>query len=383
MARIGFSISNQVLTACAIASATLMAGCSSVDNTSTKQLSAIQTPKPQPSATTQTAAYAVPAQNGTTPTPTAYATPGTTLTPAQQAAAQLGAMTSQQTAAATTTPATTAVPAASATASAAAVDADTPPPVDLAAAAAATTFVVPGMPALPTPRPDIPQTAAVAAATPVAASPVQIASAVPQQEPLPEAAAAMVQTASFGTSPQIPQGMYAMAAMESDFDTGEPMGLENLVAREMIVPMPRPGSAVGYAAASAMPASLTTALAAKPTSSRPELDRLISFYAKLNGIPEELVHRVVKRESTYNPRAYHNGNYGLMQIRYNTAKGLGYEGPAEGLFDAETNLKYATKYLRGAWVVADSQHDSAVKLYASGYYYTAKRKGLLDDLDMR
>jgi soluble lytic murein transglycosylase-like protein len=133
--------------------------------------------------------------------------------------------------------------------------------------------------------------------------------------------------------------------------------------------------------AKSIPASL--GIGTKPTSSRPELDRLIAYYAKLNNIPEELVHRVVKRESTYNPRAYHSGNYGLMQIRYNTAKGLGYEGPAEGLFDAETNLKYATKYLAGAWMVADNQNDGAVKLYASGYYYHAKRKGLLETLGMK
>ncbi len=110
------------------------------------------------------------------------------------------------------------------------------------------------------------------------------------------------------------------------------------------------------------------------------LKTLISKYAALYQVPESLVHRVVKRESTYNPKAYSNGNYGLMQIRYNTAKGMGYKGPASGLFDAETNLKYAVKYLRGAWLTADTDHDGAVRLYASGYYYTAKRKGLLNQV---
>ena len=66
---------------------------------------------------------------------------------------------------------------------------------------------------------------------------------------------------------------------------------------------------------------LPSASRQKPTSSRPELDRLITYYAKLNNIPEDLVHRVVKRESTYNPRAYHSGNYGLMQIRYKHGQG--------------------------------------------------------------
>lgn len=195
---------------------------------------------------------------------------------------------------------------------------------------------------------------------------------------LPVTANAMVDT----KTARMPQVSPTMAAMDSDFDTGEPVGLETLVASRMIVPMPKPETgAVAYASAVATPAAF--GVTEKLTSSRPELDRLISFYAKLNGIPEALVHRVVKRESTYNPKAYSKGNYGLMQIRYNTAKGLGYEGPAEGLFDAETNLKYATKYLRGAWMVADNQNDNAVKLYASGYYYHAKRKGLLEELGMR
>src|SRR3954453_843945 len=46
------------------------------------------------------------------------------------------------------------------------------------------------------------------------------------------------------------------------------------------------------------------------------LDSLIARHAAANGLPVELVHRVVKRESGYNPRASHAGNIGLMQIRY-------------------------------------------------------------------
>lgn len=107
------------------------------------------------------------------------------------------------------------------------------------------------------------------------------------------------------------------------------------------------------------------------------LNALISKYSKIYEIPEDLVHRVVKRESRYNPSAYSKGNYGLMQIRYNTAKAMGYSGSADGLFDAETNIKYAVKYLKGAWMVADNDHDHAVRLYSRGYYYDAKKKGML------
>ncbi|WP_378949669.1 transglycosylase SLT domain-containing protein [Mesorhizobium sp. ANAO-SY3R2] len=114
-------------------------------------------------------------------------------------------------------------------------------------------------------------------------------------------------------------------------------------------------------------------------ASRGKIDELISKYAALYEVPEQLVRRVVSRESTFNPQAYSRGHWGLMQIKHSTARGMGYDGPANGLLDAETNLKFAVKYLRGAWLVADGDEDRADKLYQSGYYYHAKRKGLLDE----
>lgn len=116
-----------------------------------------------------------------------------------------------------------------------------------------------------------------------------------------------------------------------------------------------------------------------PTVSRSSLDTLIAKYAVLYDVPEGLVRRVVKRESNFSPTAYSRGNWGLMQIKHATARGMGYDGPAEGLLDAETNLKYAVKYLRGAYLVARGDHNRADRLYQSGYYYDAKRMGLLDE----
>jgi soluble lytic murein transglycosylase-like protein len=113
-------------------------------------------------------------------------------------------------------------------------------------------------------------------------------------------------------------------------------------------------------------------------ASTPTLNKLIKRYAGMYGVPESLVHRVVHRESRYDPKAYNKrGFWGLMQIKYATAKSMGYEGPPEGLLDAETNLKYAIKYLRGAWLVADNDSSNAIRLYARGYYYDAKRKDML------
>ncbi len=115
----------------------------------------------------------------------------------------------------------------------------------------------------------------------------------------------------------------------------------------------------------------------------PELDLLIVKYASHYQLPVELVRRVVNRESTFNPGARNGPYWGLMQIRHDTARTMGYRGAAEGLLDAETNLRYAVKYLRGAFLTADGNHDRAVLLYARGYYYDAKRKGLLRETGLR
>ena len=115
----------------------------------------------------------------------------------------------------------------------------------------------------------------------------------------------------------------------------------------------------------------------------PELRALINQAAAENDIPASLIHRVVRRESGYNPAARNGPYYGLMQILPQTAAKMGYDGPASGLLDAKTNLKYAVRYLRGAWLVANGSEDRAVMWYAKGYYYEAKRRGLLDETGLR
>jgi hypothetical protein len=107
-----------------------------------------------------------------------------------------------------------------------------------------------------------------------------------------------------------------------------------------------------------------------------EYDSLIARHAAANGLPESLVRRVMMKESGGRSHLISAGNYGLMQIRHGTAKGIGYTGSAQGLLDPETNMAYATKYLAGAYRVAGGNQDRAVSLYQRGYYYDAKRQGL-------
>jgi len=113
------------------------------------------------------------------------------------------------------------------------------------------------------------------------------------------------------------------------------------------------------------------ALVTRPAAGRVShgaIDAMIERHAAANGVPAALVHRVVIRESRYNPRASNRGALGLMQIKFATARGVGYSGSASGLFDAETNLTYAVRYLAGAYKAAGGNANRAVALYASGYY---------------
>lgn len=131
--------------------------------------------------------------------------------------------------------------------------------------------------------------------------------------------------------------------------------------------------------------------AAAPVASRanlypnetPELRAMIEGAAQNHGVPVELVQRVVVRESTHRPEARNGPYYGLMQILPATARGMGYQGSPDGLLDARTNLEYGVKYLRGAWLVANGDPEQAVGWYARGYYYEAKRLGLLDEAGLR
>lgn len=115
----------------------------------------------------------------------------------------------------------------------------------------------------------------------------------------------------------------------------------------------------------------------------PELRALINQYADEYEVPRALVHKVIIRESTHRPEARNGPYYGLMQILPATAHTMGFRGQPNDLLDAETNLKYAVKYLRGAWLLSDGDYDTAVSWYARGYYYEAKRRGMLVETGLR
>jgi len=69
------------------------------------------------------------------------------------------------------------------------------------------------------------------------------------------------------------------------------------------------------------------------------------------GVPESWILAVIEVESAFNAGAYryeaklNDASYGLMQLLYSTARGLGYTGSPEGLFDPAVNIDYGAKLL--------------------------------------
>ncbi|KRQ94691.1 lytic transglycosylase domain-containing protein [Bradyrhizobium valentinum] len=109
--------------------------------------------------------------------------------------------------------------------------------------------------------------------------------------------------------------------------------------------------------------------------SRAQYESMVATHASANNVPEALVHRVIVRESRYHPNLVgRGGTIGLMQIKLPTARGLGYTGDAAGLRNPDTNLAWGIKYLAGAYRAANGDHRRAMRYYASGYYYAAKRQ---------
>ena len=97
---------------------------------------------------------------------------------------------------------------------------------------------------------------------------------------------------------------------------------------------------------------------------------MIARHAQANGIPFSLADAVVRIESRYNPGVSNGGAVGLMQIKPQTARGLGYSGGAAGLKNPETNLRYGMQYLAQAYRMSKGDTCATVMRYQSGHYAT-------------
>jgi soluble lytic murein transglycosylase-like protein len=80
-------------------------------------------------------------------------------------------------------------------------------------------------------------------------------------------------------------------------------------------------------------------------------DTEIQTGARLYNVPEAWIRAVIETESSWNPNAFraepkiNDASYGLMQLLYRTAKSLGYNGDADGLYDPAVNIDLGSKLL--------------------------------------
>lgn len=95
---------------------------------------------------------------------------------------------------------------------------------------------------------------------------------------------------------------------------------------------------------------------------------IISRHAQRLGVPEALAHAVVQVESNYRANARGQaGEVGLMQIKPATARGIGFSGNTQALFDPETNIRYGMKYLAQARQLAGGDLCGTILRYNAGH----------------
>jgi len=77
----------------------------------------------------------------------------------------------------------------------------------------------------------------------------------------------------------------------------------------------------------------------------------VKYAATVVQVPVDILIAICTVESGLNPQAYNkydgkSPSYGLCQVKYDTAKWMGYKGDKRGLFNPDTNSLYAAKYLK-------------------------------------
>lgn len=99
---------------------------------------------------------------------------------------------------------------------------------------------------------------------------------------------------------------------------------------------------------------------------------VIDYYAGLYGLPRAVMYGLVSQESRFTPTAIrqepaiNDASYGLTQILYKTAQGLGYAGTPAGLFDPTTNVSLGFQFFSGL-VSRFGDVNIALSAYNGGY----------------
>ena len=124
-------------------------------------------------------------------------------------------------------------------------------------------------------------------------------------------------------------------------------------------------AATGEATRPEAPASRTAKVSPSDNGSTRQMVRRI---ASNHGLPPELAEAVVTIESRWNPKARSGaGAIGLMQIKYATARGMGYGGSVSGLYEPKTNITFGLAYLAGAHKLAGGDICGTILRYHAGH----------------
>ncbi|QFR33383.1 lytic transglycosylase domain-containing protein [Ancylobacter sp. TS-1] len=103
-------------------------------------------------------------------------------------------------------------------------------------------------------------------------------------------------------------------------------------------------------------------------SSPNSLAALVDREARANGVPVALARAVVRIESNWNARLTGRaGEVGLMQIKHQTARGVGYTGSRAALYEPANNIRYGMRYLAGAYRLAGGDTCGTVLRYQGGH----------------
>jgi soluble lytic murein transglycosylase-like protein len=109
-----------------------------------------------------------------------------------------------------------------------------------------------------------------------------------------------------------------------------------------------------------------------------QFDSVIASYAVANNVPLSLAHAVIRVESNYRPNMRGSaGEIGLMQVKLQTARGMGYRGSAKGLYEPSTNIRYGMMYLGQARKLAGGSLCGTILKYNGGHGATRMTKGPL------
>lgn len=90
-------------------------------------------------------------------------------------------------------------------------------------------------------------------------------------------------------------------------------------------------------------------------------------FSPVSAFAADIIQQIIQVESRGNAKARGRaGEYGLMQIKCQTARGVGFKGACGQLFDPTTNVRYGTAYFRQALAKAKGNVCHALTLYNRG-----------------